>query len=336
MAAAAIPLLLKAAPSILSGVMGIFGSDSAGKKLAAANNTALQGVLGAAGNGMAGVSTAAGQGMNANVDALEAAKHDLASAGVNATANVNDATGAANQILGGALDRSVEQINPYLQAGQQGLGGLSDLMARPDFKFNYDDYKNDPAFDFLMKQGSKAITNSGSARGLGASGAIMQDLSEFGTGLAATHYGDAFNRAKATYDTNINTDLAGLDRLLGAGTTGLGAFNTVQGQTAGQQAANTIGAGKYAGDAQLSIADLLSKAGIDISKTNANLGLEAALANSKTGLQAAGMAGDYNVAGAGGDVAGGIGSRAALGGTLGSLADLIGNLTKKKAGGINV
>ena len=338
MAAAAVLPFIGPVSSLLSSILGFGSSGKAADQIAAPNNAATQGVLGAPSHGQAGVSPAANLGIqgvqNASQtgqagvnDALALGTNNLNTAGGNAIGAVNNATGTANASLSDMLSGQVGQISPYLQAGQTGLTNLAD-MAGQKFNFNYDDYKNDPAFEFQMEQGRRAIQNSGAARGLGSSGAVLKELGTFGTGLAATHYNEAFNRAKEGYGLNAATGLAQNSALINAGQTGLGQYNAVTSNAGNQIAANTIGAGKYEGDTTTNIASLLASLGLDASKFNSTTGLTGALANAATGMDAAKInsATGLNAAQAAGNFAVGAGN-ARAGGTLGAGSAVSGGLT---------
>ena len=344
MASAAIPFIGPVS-SLLSSILGFGSAGKAADQLATANNNAMQGVLGASANGQAGVSSAANMGIqgvqNASQtgqagvnDAFALGSNNLNAAGGNAIGAVNNATGAANASLSDMLAGQVGAINPYLQAGNTGLMNIASMASGPGFSFNYDDYKNDPAFQFQMEQGQRAIQNSGAARGLGSSGSVLKELTNFGTGLAATHYNEAFNRAKEGYGLNAATSLAQNSALIDAGKTGLGQYNAVTSNAGNQIAANTIGAGKYEGDTTTSIASLLASLGLDASKFNSTTGLTSALANSATGLDAAktnsatGLnaatsAGNFAVGAGNANASGTLGRSSALGSGVASIGDLL-------------
>lgn len=332
------------AMGILQSILDFHNTGRAADAVFNANLAAQHGVLDASAGGQAGVSDAAkagiqgvenavGSGAGAVTDALRNGTASLNAAGGQAIGTVNDATGKANAGLSDMLAGQVGAINPYLDAGKTGLAGIAD-MAGQKFNFNYDDYKNDPAFQFQMDAANKAITNSGSARGLGASGAVLQELQKSATGLASTHYNDAFTRAKDAYGLNAATGLAQNSALVDAGKTGLSQYNAATSSAGSQIAGNTIGAGKYEGDTTQSIAGILAKLGIDANEFNATLGLKGALANSDTGLDAAktnsatglkasGLAGDYAVGAGNARAAGITGQGAVVNDGITSLAKMI-------------
>ena len=333
------------ATSLLQSILGFGSAGKASEQIAAANQAAMGGVLGASQTGQSGVSNAATQGIQgveaasqtgqAGVnDAFAQGSNNLNAAGGTAIGAVNNATGTANTTLADMLGTQTAAINPYLQAGQTGLTNLQTLVGGPGFSFNYDDFQNDPAYQFQLQSGARAIQNAGAARGLGSSGSTLAELTKYGQGVAATHYQDAFNRARDSFNTNFSTGLAGNQALIGAGTTGLGQFNAAQANAGNQIAQNTINAGKYEGDTTTTIASLLASLGLDASKFNSQTGMTGALANSATGLQsaivnsntgmnAANSAGNFAVGGANARASGTLGQSSALGEGISSIGDIL-------------
>lgn len=350
-AAAAIPFI-SPVTSLLQNILNFQSTGRAAGAISNANDSAMHGVLGAAAGGQTGVSDAARMGIQGVEGAVASgqqgvnerfgeANTNLNAAGGQAIGAVNNATGTANAGLTEMLGTQTAAINPYLNAGNTGLTNLTAMAGGPGFKFNYDDYKNDPAFQFQMDQGQRAIQNSGSARGLGSSGATLKELTNFGQGMAATHYGEAFNRAKQSFDTNQTAGFQNNTALIDAGARGLNEFGRATTNAGNQIAGNTINAGKYEGDTTQSITGLLASLGIDAGKfnsatgltgalANSNTGLTAATTNSNTGLRAAGMAGDYNVASGTSRAAGITGQGADVNAGLGGLGDILSLLLGKK------
>jgi len=97
---------------------------------------------------------------------------------------------------------------PYLEQGTYGINTLGALM-RPNADTSAI-LKNDPSYQFRLKQGQQALDRSSAARGMGYSGAQVKAAQDFGQGMASQEFNNYYNR------------LAGL----------------AQG---GQQAANTLG-----------------------------------------------------------------------------------------------
>jgi len=201
--------------------------------------------------------------------AAEQAAAARASAAANITANygtiardVGAASGTAqNQITTGTADANRtladvgqglqtvgagirSDVQPYMAAGSTGVNTLTDLSRRPEFR--YEDYASGPAHDFLMREGSRAIENSASARGIAQSGNTLKDLTQYGQGLAATHYQEAFNRYNQGVQNQLNIGRSLSDIGLRGTSIGTGAALDIGRQVAGvgeQQAANTLGQG---------------------------------------------------------------------------------------------
>lgn len=113
-----------------------------------------------------------------------------------------DVAAAGGRTASDILSQARGGYFPYTEAGEQGARSLADL-GRTGFQFNYQDFANDPAFAFLMREGRNAIENSASARGGAVGGNVLRDLTEFGQGLAATQYQQAFDRARQAFGANV-------------------------------------------------------------------------------------------------------------------------------------
>lgn len=168
---------------------------------------------------------------------------DVGAASGTAQGQIGTATDAANTTLSNVGAGIRSDLEPYMGAGTTGIGTLTDLARRPEFR--YEDYASGPAFDFLLKEGGRAIENSASARGIAQSGNTLKELTQFGQGLAATHYQDAFDRYNQGIQNQLNIGRSLSDIGLQGTRMGTGAAL----ELGGQQAANTLGAGyAQAGD----------------------------------------------------------------------------------------
>jgi len=304
---------------LVSGLLGGIGQKQAGQTIGAAGN-----------RGYADITNATKTGQQGVTDSLNQNRTDINAAGDKAIAGVGTATDAANKTLGSSLDTVTGNFNnlqstldPYLKAGSQGINSLATYAAsNPQFSFKPEDYFNSPAYQFQLEQGQKAIGNTASASGLANSGAAAKELTQFGQGLGATYYTDAFNRAQQTFQTNQNATLANLSTLANAGLQGSGLLNSATADynknltgITGQQAQNTLASGYYGAGTTTDLAKYLATQGTAGSEFNANLGLEGAKNASDIyfkGQQgaAAGKAGMWNsfgngVAGASGSTPGG-------------------------------
>ncbi len=67
-------------------------------------------------------------------------------------------------------------------------------------------FTTDPSYQWRLSQGLKAIQGSAAARGTLLSGATEKSLSDYAGGSASQEYGNAYNRALQSYDTNRDTN----------------------------------------------------------------------------------------------------------------------------------
>jgi hypothetical protein len=108
---------------------------------------------------------------------------------------------------------------PWLQAGKQGLGSLSQLLStpgqglltpwsqqfQPPPQFQAPtaaQAAQTPGYQFALQQGQNALQNSAAARGGLLSTGAAKTLDQYSQGLASQTYGDTYNRAMAEYQQN--------------------------------------------------------------------------------------------------------------------------------------
>ena len=282
--------------SIASGILGLIYGNKAADAQALGYNDAMQGIINQNAASTTNLNNAA-----ATSTAQVQAGADKATGLVNdatgkAISTVNDATAQGNNTISNFLQDQKQQINPYLDAGQTGVKGLTDL-ANENRQFNWDPSQvaNDPAFQFRMQQGNEAIQNSAASRGLLSSGNTLKDLTSFGSGTAAQFENQDFNQALSQFNTNFQTAQNSYLPLAQMGQTAVGqndqaiqnagtqiAGNTINAGTYGGNA--TIGAGVYGGNAQQTASQFAGDTTNSIAKFIASLGSTAAK-----------QAGDYRV-----------------------------------------
>ena len=128
-------------------------------------------------------------------------------------------------------DKNVELQTPWMDAG---LKALQNYASNPAFSFSYNDLTADPSYKFQQEQGVNALDMSAAARGKLLSGAQDKAVQQFGQNLASQEYGNAYNRALQTYNTNAQNQL----NLAGMGQSATNALSGV-GSNYASQAANT-------------------------------------------------------------------------------------------------
>jgi hypothetical protein len=99
-------------------------------------------------------------------------------------------------------DRAALGLQPYQQMGLSAQQALSGNLASG---FNPGDLASDPGYQFRLGESQKALDRSLSSTGMTQSGAAIKAAQDRAQGLAATEYGDAYNRWLAQ-----NSQLAGL------------------------------------------------------------------------------------------------------------------------------
>ncbi len=299
------------AGQLISGLFGASQANRNAKRISDAATSAQHGVLT---SGQDASDRVAGAYTNAH-DALESSNQV-------AQGKVNEGTDRANGTLQQGYDAQVGNLNPYLTAGSTGVQKLVDYATtRPAFSFNPSDLENDPGYQFQLGQGTAAVNNSASARGLLQSGNTLQDLTKFGQGLAGTYYNDAFNRALQTFNTNQNSTLANLSTLANIGQTATNQYDQATQFNSGTQAQNTSKAAYFGGTSDL-----------DVSKFLSQLGLSAAQVEGLFGTDAANKAGQFGLTGAGASAAGGQGATNSILGSMKGIFNILGGINKPGSG----
>jgi hypothetical protein len=150
--------------------------------------------------------------------------------------------------------KAQEKIAAYrseLEAAQNNLIPSVDPNSALQKKFAFDakDLANTPGYQFALGQGLKSTGNMLASQGLGLSGAQAKGLSRYATGLADQTYGEQYNRALSSYNTNYQVaanNVNNLQNLLNVGQNS--AAQTGQAQiTAANNAGNYL---TQAGNAQ--------------------------------------------------------------------------------------
>jgi hypothetical protein len=77
---------------------------------------------------------------------------------------------------------------PWLQAGKNSLQDLLNLTRDPS------SITGDPAYQFRLSEGQRALERSASARGMLSSGGALRSLSRYSQGVASDEYANRWNR----------------------------------------------------------------------------------------------------------------------------------------------
>jgi hypothetical protein len=223
--------------------------------------------------------------------------------------------GDTSALLSGLYDDQKSMLNPYQQAGQQGITSLSSMMApggdlTKQFSFDGKDLANEPGYQFQLDQGNKALQSSAAARGALQSGGNMKAMANYNQGLAGTSFGNAYNRALTTFQTNRNNTMQGLNTMIGAG------------QTANGQA---IQAGEFYGGTQSQNNQFYSGQAanndMNAEQLKAGYGMQGAEYQGNAGLTGAQIAGSALTGGANAQAAGVVGQGNAWNSAIGGVTN---------------
>lgn len=217
------------------------------------------------------------------------AANKQAGAAKNAANKAGRAADAAQARLEENYQRTADQLNPYIDAGQSALTNINQVNAG-----NYAAFENSPDYQYALSSGINAADRSAAARGSLFSGGQQADLLKLGQGLASQNLNTYYNRqlglaqlgqnsatslgsigtgnaaaqgnigmnaaaaqGQAGYDrANANASLvSGLTGAFGqylGGMGGAGAQASSYGSPAAQQSAGVLGGGQYNGPGSLS------------------------------------------------------------------------------------
>jgi hypothetical protein len=104
---------------------------------------------------------------------------------------------AANQAIQQGVSTATNQLSPWTTAGQPALTDQSDLLGlngQPAADAAMAKFQSSPGYQFQLNQGLRTVDAGAAAKGFARSGAALQAEQEFGQGLAASDFGNYWNR----------------------------------------------------------------------------------------------------------------------------------------------
>jgi hypothetical protein len=130
---------------------------------------------------------------------------------------------------------------PYREAGYNALAELQRTAGNVPaaFKFGNYEFNADPGYGFRLSEGQKALDRQAAARGGLISGGALKAATRFGQEMGSQEFGNAFNRALTSYNTDVARENQLYNRQAGLAGIGQTATNLV-GQ-AGQNYATNVG-----------------------------------------------------------------------------------------------
>jgi len=132
--------------------------------------------------------------------------------------DIKQGYGEAIDALEGVKGEQQQLYSPWIDAGKKALQAMQDTG---EFDFTNLDTFIDPSYEFRLQEGVNALDQSASARGNLMSGAQQQAVTDYGQNLASQEYGNAFDRAFQTYNTNLGKQ----QHLTGVGQNALGGYS---------------------------------------------------------------------------------------------------------------
>lgn len=204
------------------------------------------GAAGSIGGALIG-SSAASSAAKTQSAAAQAAESGVLNATQSAQGNLQQAQGTLNNLWAGEQNN----LNPYLTAGAQGVGSLSQAVA-PGGSLSQQftaptaqQAAATPGEQFMLQQGTQAVDRSAAAKGGLNTGATLQALTQYGQGLASTGYQQAYNNSLNAFQTNHNNTLGGYLALAGIGQNATGQLNQASQNYGGQTEANATQQGQF-------------------------------------------------------------------------------------------
>lgn len=202
--------------ALTGGASGLLGHAAGTPLSGVTGNAALQGptmgtgIRGAlTGGGLSALTSGGGGGLG-NLGSLARVGGALYG-----NSEESEANKRARQAMLGATESAKASMQPYNQMGLQAQQQLSDNLSAG---FNPSDLTSDPGYQFRLNEGLKQRNASLASMGMSQSGAAIKEAEQYGQGMAATEYGNAYDRW-----------LAQNDRLAGMGGQGMSAAGTMGG-----------------------------------------------------------------------------------------------------------
>ena len=139
-----------------------------------------------------------------------------------------------------------------VDAAQANQGSASGTP-RGDFNrdFTLADFQKDPGYDFRMSQGLGAVQGSAAARGSLMSGSTLKALSDYGSNMASSEYGKAYDRFNNDRAQRFNR----LSTVAGIGQTATNNVGTTGANFTNAASSNALGAGNAAAAGGVGVAN---------------------------------------------------------------------------------
>jgi hypothetical protein len=110
---------------------------------------------------------------------------------------VDKGASQARDALNQGVTTATNQLSPWSTAGQPALTDQSDLLGlngQPAADAAMAKFQQSPGYQWQLGEGLRATDAGAAAKGFARSGAALQAEQQFGSGLAATDFGNYWNR----------------------------------------------------------------------------------------------------------------------------------------------
>lgn len=220
--------------------------------------------------------------------AVNNAATGVAQAGVTDAARTEgDRAIAAGTAAGtGVIDASKDantRLDPYASTGATAARTLGEAIAPGGSlmkNFSSEDFRADPGYLFRLQQGQQANDRVAAARGAAGGGGAAKAMARYTQGVAAQEFAAAAERDRM----QKNDQFSHLDSISRSGQT-----------AATTQGGNTMGAVRYAGDANVRGAEFAGNLNNDAAKTAAGYGVDNARFTGSTDVDAGKYQGDVGM-----------------------------------------
>ena len=106
-----------------------------------------------------------------------------------------------------ASSKIQEYGKPYTEFG---LESMQDFKDQGQFSFSNEDFYRDPSYDFRLNKGLDSLQRSQAAKKMLSSGNTLASMTDYGQKSASQEYQAAYDRAKGSYETNLDRNKFGV------------------------------------------------------------------------------------------------------------------------------
>jgi hypothetical protein len=135
---------------------------------------------------------------------------------------------AANAAIQQGVQTATNQLSPWTTAGQPALADQSDLLGlngQPAADAAMAKFQQSPGYQWQLGEGLRAVDAGAASRGILRSGATIKAEDTFGSGLAASDFGNYWNRLQQLSGAGL-TAAGGIASAATGGASDIGKIDT--------------------------------------------------------------------------------------------------------------